>query len=186
MEWYDLATNSLISRLCVVAPRDHAKTECLAVNLTVWKMIYFPGYWAFIFSNTGPQAEKVLERIVDVLIEVTPDVITRPRTWHKGEIWLRNRSRVTVRGSGAAVRGVHPDLIIGDDILDLDNSATHYQREKIKKWWFGTVTNMSKPGTKIVLIGTPQHRMDLLMSLKDNPLYEWRIYPAEYETGEKP
>ena len=52
-------------------------------------------------------------------------------------------------------------------------------REKVKRWWFGTVTNMCKPTSAIIVEGTPQHELDLLMSLKDNPSYTWKRYPAE-------
>ena len=37
---------------------------------------------------------------------------------------------------------------------------------------------MAKPGTGIILEGTVQHELDLLMSLENNPVYVWKRYPA--------
>ena len=94
---------------------------------------------------------------------------------------LRNGFRFMGRGAGASVRGTHPDLIIGDDVLNDANSETNQSREKIKKWWRGTVTNMCKPTSAMILEGTVQHELDLLMGMKDNPSYMMKIYSAEVE-----
>ena len=46
----------------------------------------------------------------------------------------------------------------------------------------GTVTDMCKPTSAIIIEGTPQHELDLIMGfLKDNPSYCWKCYPAEIE-----
>ncbi len=45
---------------------------------------------------------------------------------------------------------------------------------------------MSKPGTRIFLVGTPQHQNDLLMSMRENPTYHWRRYAAEFDLDERP
>ena len=76
---------------------------------------------------------------------------------------------------------------------------THFQRERMSRWWFGTVGGMSHPGTwrslgrsdaaqkvwmqptVVHLVGTPFHQADLLMSMATNPLYHFRRYAAEYE-----
>jgi hypothetical protein len=106
--------------------------------------------------------------------------------WKSTDIVLANGSRITAKGQGVAVRGGHPNLIVADDILDEKNSATEYQRQKLKDWFFATVSNMAKPGTRIIAVGTPQHQTDLLYKyLRENQMYFWRRYVARYKPGEK-
>jgi hypothetical protein len=37
------------------------------------------------------------------------------------------------------------------------------------------------PPTRIMLVGTPFHERDLLMSMRGNPLYRFRRYAAEFD-----
>lgn len=79
---------------------------------------------------------------------------------------------------------------------------TDHQRKATARWWFGTVGGMSHPGTvraigrgqqvqrvrmpptRVHLVGTPFHRQDLLMGMRENPLYEFRRYAAESDPGD--
>lgn len=184
LEWYDLINKVLfgeIARLCVIAPREHAKSEVFAVNTATWCAHYgkYLGInWVYIFCDTQPQSNEILDRIVESVRECYPDYCYRPGRWERRDKIFSNGFRVTVRGAEASVRGAHPDLIIGDDVLSDNNSNSNATREKVKNWWRRTVTNMAKPNSKIIIEGTVQHELDLLMSLEDNPAYVWRRYPA--------
>ena len=186
-EWYDVAQDDKLKRVCILAPREFAKSDIFAVSYPVWKVINNPNYWVYLFSNnTEPQAIDLLARCEKVIMnhypELKPSYGGLGGSWHKTQIVLVNGSRITAKGQGVAVRGGHPDLIIADDILDEDNCLTEYQRRKLKRWFFETVSNMAKPGTKIIVVGTPQHEGDLLYKdLRENPLYFWRRYYARYE-----
>lgn len=78
---------------------------------------------------------------------------------------------VLALGINAGVRGVNlddyrPDLIIIDDVMDDDNSATKEQREKIKDRVLGALKESLSPQTetpdaKMVLLNTPQDFEDL-------------------------
>lgn len=99
-------------------------------------------------------------------------------------------------GAGKAVRGAHPDVIVGDDVLEEGNCMTALQRKRMERWWFGTIGGMTHPGTwrtlgqgkacmppsKVFLVGTPFHRQDLLMNMRTNPMYEFRRHAAEFPT----
>jgi hypothetical protein len=109
-----------------------------------------------------------------------PNFSQNPRKWNQKDKQWRNGGRVSGAGVGGAVRGGHPDLIVLDDILDDKNSQTDYQRKKLQKWFSETVTPMATPSTRILVVGTPQHMLDLLMGfLRNNPQYLWVRYPAE-------
>lgn len=196
-EWSNLAMSK--SRLAVVAPREHAKSETFTVNQVTWRCAYTPGLQAYVFAQTGEQAGKLKARIDQAMWETHPDLIENHVSTNSSHTTFANWSSVTVAGAGKAVRGIHPDLIVGDDVLEEGNCLTHHQRKRIERWWFGTIGGMSHPGTwrtlgrddsaqkvwmeptRVHLVGTPFHAADLLMSMAENPLYHFRRYAAEYE-----
>jgi len=196
-EWAELAMNR--RRLALVAPREHGKSEALSVNATAWRCIYQPGIWSYLFAQTADQAEALLGRIRAVIEEVRPELVEYATTDKTTRLVLGNGSRVDCAGAGKRVRGAHPDVIIGDDVLDDDNTATSTQRRKINRWWFGSVVPMAHPGTmrrlrhpdgttdtvhmpatRVHLVGTPFHAADLLLSMRDNPVWTFRRYAAEF------
>lgn len=194
-EWYRYLVRE--SRLAVVAPRDFAKSQVFTVNATAHRCIYNPGLWTYVFAATLDQAEKIKERIDQTVLQASPDLWHYAQRMSNKETMYSNGSRVTVAGAGKAVRGAHPDIIIGDDVLEEGNCLTAYQRKKTADWWFGTVSNMAHPGTtrthkglriqleptRVFLIGTPFHGQDLLMSMRDNAMYHFRRYAAEFQPG---
>jgi hypothetical protein len=191
-EWCELAQTAV--RLCVVAPREHAKSETFTVNQTAWRCQYAPGMEAYVFGNTGDQA-KVLKSRIDDAVEQTAPWMFPPREQNESMTVFANLSQVKVAGSGKGVRGEHPDLIVGDDVLEETTALTSYQRKKLARWWLGTVGGMAHPGTwrmiggtrrwfgptRVHLVGTPFHQQDLLLAMRDNPLYSFYRYAAEFD-----
>lgn len=78
---------------------------------------------------------------------------------------------VIAYGISSGVRGVNlddyrPDLIINDDLMDDENSATVEQRDKIKNRVFGAIKESlsprsETPDAKMVLLNTPQDFEDI-------------------------
>lgn len=196
-EWYRLGIEA--QRVTVIAPRDHSKSEVFTVNLSSWRSIYRPGTWTYVFAATGDLAKELKSRIDSAISEHRPDLVDGATKKTTQQTVYTNGSRVTVAGAGAAVRGAHPDVIIGDDVLEEESSLTEHQRQKTKRWWLGTVGGMPHPGkfrrvpqlgrvwmnpTQVFLVGTPFHASDLLMGMKTNEVYEYRRYAAEYDPAE--
>lgn len=201
-EWY---THELrIPRLCVVAPRDYAKSEVFSVNSTSWYAQRFPGFHQFIFEDTLDQAKQMLERVVSAVGQAEPWMVEKLYREESTDVIFANYARVQVAGRGKKVRGSHPDRIVGDDVLDEDSTQTAYQRGKVDRWWNGTVAGMAHTGvrrrlgwgrargnvimlyyppTKMRLVGTPFHASDLLMAMKKNPIYRYFRYEAEFQPG---
>src|SRR6266511_2446397 len=169
-EWCDLIAAYL--RLCVIAPRDHAKSE----------------------TFTGDQAEEIKARIDDAMGEVCPELLEGARQRAADRTTFSNGSRVRVGGAGKSVRGGHPDFIIGDDVLEEGSCQSEKQRKRTENWWKATVGGMAHPGTwrrvqgrrvwfpptRVYLVGTPFHQGDLLMRARHNPLWAWFRYEAEF------
>ncbi len=186
-EWCGLINQVLfegLRRLCVIAARDHAKSEVFVVDTITFLAKYgidIGWKWVYLFCDTQDQANDMISRAKASIKECYPGLLNRMIKDDVKEKKLRNGFRFMGRGAGASVRGAHPDLIIGDDVLNDQNCETNQGREKIKRWWFGTVTNMAKPTSAIILEGTVQHELDLLMTMKDSPAYLTKVYPAEIE-----
>ncbi len=191
-EWYDLLLAE--QRLALVAPRDHAKSSCVTVNYSTWRMVHTPGFQVYVFAATAELAAKLLKRVRDTVEQAAPDLLGADVD-NATELWLTNGSRVSCAGTGKSIRGAHPDLIVGDDVLDEDSSLTALQRKRVERWWFGSVSGMAHPGTErivggqrfwfrptqIVIVGTPFHSSDLLSGMRDNPLYAFYRFAAEFD-----
>lgn len=196
-EWSEIAMKAV--RECIVAPREHAKSEVFTINNICWRSIYWPGFWSYAFANIRDQGVELLDRIRSAMWESEPWMMEGAYENTAEQIIFANWSRVSVGGAGKKVRGAHPDLIVGDDVLSDENTWTHYMRKKTERWWFGTVGGMSHPGTiralgkypgapkvwfpatRVILVGTPFHQQDLLMGMRENPLYRFRRYAAEFD-----
>lgn len=200
-EWCELAMTE--TRLCVVAPREHSKTETFTVNATAWRTEHTPGLWTYVFCQTGDQAKGLLERIVNAVEESAPWLLTRADISSQ-RVVFNNGARVDTAGAGKSVRGAHPDIVIGDDVLEESDCLSELQRKRTERWWKGTVSGMAHPGTmrrikpylgakfetrlmpptRVFLVGTPFHEQDLLMNMRRNPLYRFRRYAAEFDPDE--
>lgn len=100
---------------------------------------------------------------------------------------------VLAMGITGQIRGFNPDdfrpdLIIADDLLDEENTATPQQRKKISDLFFGSLLNSlapqsEAPWAKCVLLGTPFHREDLLAEAKKDPQWVSRSFGIFDEKG---
>lgn len=100
---------------------------------------------------------------------------------HEFEIWHETDEapiNIVAMGITGSTRGVNiddyrPDLIILDDVLDKENSATAPQRDSIEQHIYGAIwqslaPRSEAPRAKIVSLATPQHQEDYTVkALKD-------------------
>lgn len=109
--------------------------------------------------------------------------------WTENEIEIKHKlldRPIWVLGIGAdstQVRGINiggedgdwrPDLIICDDILQDENSATDSQRKKMSDLILSAMKNslisrVEKPNAKMIILNTPQHREDFCQEAKKDP-----------------
>jgi len=197
-EWYGLLV--AVRSLVVIAPRDSAKSQCLTINNVAWRCAYSPGFEAVVFAATDDVAKKLKARIDDTIAIATPALIDRCPTKNEHETVLNNGAKITAAGAGKAVRSAHPDLLVGDDVLDEEGCRSHSGRERVNSWWYGTVEGMRHSGqtprrwqgrtytygpTLSVLCGTPFHQDDLLMAAKQNAMVTWRRYASEFQDSDR-
>lgn len=186
-EWCDLFQYEPL--LVLMAPRDHGKTFC-AVCYVLWKAyrhnrdpetgaLYVDRregtYEAVIFSETLEQAGKFFELLQSLFLsntrlfgDIAPDLrMTRGQlrdVWSRRRMRLRNGFEAKIRAFRTSTRGLHPDLLLLDDVLSDQNTLTAYQRNKSWTYFVGTLMPMNAKEIKVV--GTALHYDDLLHRLK--------------------
>lgn len=198
-EWGEMMESEM--RLCILAPRDHGKTWT-ALCFLMWKCwkhnrnsdgklkedMPDGEFQAVLFSNTIDQAQEFFGKM-QVLILANEDLFgdilptgTRgakasiKEAWSGGHIRFRNNADVSIRSFGKSTRGMHPNLIVCDDVLSDTNSATQIMRSKVWKYFVGTIIPMLGPEGQLIVIGTAQHYNDLLHRLRRQDGWKWVKY----------
>jgi len=186
-KWYELAEKH--DRLCLLAPRDHAKS-------TVFNVIY-PILWVCrdrdiriqTISSTHSQAVKFMRAIRDEL-EVNQKLINdfgkfkTDYLWSSHELEVKGSSSkkdptISTTGLHNAKLGNRADLVICDDIIERMDCLTERGRQKARHKFQEVITNyLEEDKGKIIVIGTKQHKADIYHTLKETGEYTYRIYDA--------
>lgn len=138
-----------------------------------------------IVSKTAENARKFLGEIKaqfernELLREIFGELVGRER-WAEDAIivagvkGMKKESTVQTMGVLGAVVSGHYDVIIGDDLVDEDNSRTPYRREQLKTWYYKSLMPTLNPPTdgpgvgQVHLLGTRYHYLDLYGWLLEN------------------
>lgn len=161
-------------RAKIEAPRGSWKTYFFSLAWPLWRMLKNKTEVLFV-SDSEDQARKNL-RLVREAVETKPMLAPmRPSTkelWGTDQISFPNQSYASVMGFGTSKRGTHPDVIINDDIESEHNKM---DRETKNRIYFGVISGMTLPHTKMVTVGTPMEFGDILHQLDSNDAYaKWR------------
>lgn len=161
------------------------------------------------FSDTIQQAGERFETFRgllsaegnrDIFGDILPDfrrgkVATIRSVWAQRRVRLKNGFTAVARGYRTSTRGVHPTIVVLDDVLNDTNTLTKYQRDKTWRYLMATIMPMN--AKQVIVIGTAFHYDDLLHRLKPDkrkaPLvvngrktyFVWRKYRAvNWDTGD--
>ena len=164
-------------RIVILEPRGHAKTTWGNNILLPWLISKNPNLRVGLISNTALQARGFSRGIKNVIEmnEYHHQVFGHNMGTHKWTDieWIVKGSalhgtpylNMYAQGAGGAIISKRFDLILCDDILDEENSATPEQREKIETWFWKTLKPCLAPGGAIVVLGTRWAEGDLYQSL---------------------
>lgn len=115
-------------------------------------------------------------------------------TWASDKIVLANGARVQAFGAKQSLRGAkneednsRPDLAIVDDLEDDDMVLTELSRNKLRRWFDGSVVPALTPNGKIRMVGTPLHPKSLLEEKCRMPNWKFLVIPICYidDSGEE-
>lgn len=193
--------------LALMAPRDHSKTFTSRSYMLwrMWRHNRGPDGVLYndrregkleivLFSSNMEIAQNALfagvqDMILDNL-DLFSDLLppnagsTGNPDWSKSVLRLRNGVVLVPKAIGSATRGLHPDLIIVDDILSDKNSLTALQRGRVWAYLLGTIGPMVGPEGQLIVIGTAQHYEDALHRLRRDKRFVWRKFRAvNWDTG---
>ena len=199
LELYKLlqeASTARQQRIAIAAPRGHAKTTIVSLVYVLWSVLYGKEKFVLLVSATREQAVQLLKAIRDelqtnpLLISDFPECCNppgrkpAPKPWKEHQIVLPNGSAIRALGANQGLRGVkhnqhRPSLIIADDLENTDTANVEEQRDRLRRWFRGTLMKAGQPFTNVVVIGTVLHHHSLLAGLTA-PTSSWttRIYAA--------
>jgi hypothetical protein len=169
-------------RVVLLAPRSHGKTW-LVLSFILWLLWRhgrspvtgerLPGpagtYTVALLSATRPQAGVHMATFKDLLTANAELFGGVPAPGEPGTSWSATRVRLAsgaeliTRAFRTSTRGMHPDMLVCDDILSDANSGSQHQRDLTWEHFVGTLLPMH--ATRVVVIGTAFHRDDLLHRL---------------------
>jgi hypothetical protein len=206
--------------LVLMAPRDHGKSYTTIAYLC-WRayrhnrdpytgelMEDLPEgrFEAVIFSEGLEQAKEFFGKFQSLMLanmHLFEDILPTFKAgraavmrglWSRTRVRLRNRFELSIRAYRTSTRGLHPNLLILDDVLSEKNSMTAYQRGKVWNYFVSTLVPMNPE--QIIVIGTALHYDDLLHRLQPDPSkppivirrrkarFRWVKYKAiDWDTG---
>ena len=189
----------------VAAPRGHAKSTVVSLFYVVWSICYVKENYILFFSSSSRQAVSLMEDIKtafetnEKLIRDFPEVChvgesANRLQWTQQEIVTGNKIKVQALGFEQNMRGLkagksRPTLVIFDDIDGDKNTYTAEAREKLLKWFKGTVRFIGSKRTNMVAVGTLLHPESLLSRfINQNEFQNWDpklIYKAVIENAKR-
>ena len=182
----------------VLEPRGAGKTTILTIGFLPWLIATRPDIRIGLFSQKDKKAEAMSEGIMNI-VSGSPEFIEifgNLRGTHKwtASEWLvkgsphwKTQNRTIVTGGAAQSSGAVSkrfDVLILDDVLDENNTATIDQREKIETWFWKTLKPaQAAEGCAILVIGTRWTEGDLYQQLLEVNKWESLVIPAIIDEG---
>jgi phage terminase large subunit-like protein len=152
----------------VLEPRGAGKTTILTTGFLPWLIATRPDIRIGLFSQKDKKAEAMSDAIMNI-VSGSPEFIevfgnlrgthkwTASEWLVKGSPHFKTKDRTMVTGGAAQSSGAVSkrfDLLLLDDILDENNTATIDQREKTETWFWKTLKPaQAAEGCAILVIG---------------------------------
>jgi hypothetical protein len=174
-EWENIVENN--SRSLIESPRGSWKSYFFALAYPLWKILQGKTE-VLMVSDSEDQARKnlrTMRQAIDNNDALTPMRPSTKELWGTDQVSFPNGSLVTIMGFGTSRRGLHPDIIIPDDI---ESESGKMSREDRNRMYFGVISGMATPKTKIATVGTPLEFGDILQQLSKNEAYKYWRRPA--------
>lgn len=181
-----------------LAPRGFGKSTVGDVDFCITTILRNPNIRIMIGSKTQRQAEAFLKEI-RTHFELNTALIRIFGNWKTGKknVWndreftvnkrtvIKKEATVTALGASGAVISKHFDIIVGDDLVGLENARTERQRANLKEWFYSSLLPTLEPDGDIHILGTRYNPMDLYEDLIKSNNYKVNIQRAIQNVGGK-
>jgi predicted phage terminase large subunit-like protein len=186
-------------KIVVIVPRKHAKSTFITFLYVMISILSRKKRYVLIVSNTKDQAIMFIERIKfylsspiirtlfphldgdiedenieDNFLENTGNI---KQVWSAKKIRLPSGQMVAATGITSSMRGLininyRPDLIIGDDIEDKNNTNTPDLRKKLIHSFYEVIIPMGADDCQYIILGTISTKESLLDILYNNSTWK--------------
>lgn len=165
----------------IAAPREHAKSTVASVIFPLYCICYKKRRFIVLISDTQPQAALQLAAVKEE-IETNDDLrkdfgdLVGDKKWDVNDCRTSTQISIVARGAGQSLRGLRyrmwrPDLVICDDLENEEAVDNPDSREKLIRWFKGTVMNLGKY-CQICVVGTILHYNSFLSELLDESKFK--------------
>lgn len=163
-------------QIVVMSHPDSGKTNQLAVGRVLWELGRNPNLRVMLLYNAEDSAMKTLatiRRYIESSAElhaVFPN-LKRGAVWKDDSIivqrsaYSRDPSVVAVGYNSRRIQGARVDLLIVDDLLDAQVTATEAQRRKLSSWVKNTVFTRLTDDSRVAFLTNAWHPRDLAHEL---------------------
>lgn len=179
-EMLEIIENQDTELAVITAFRGSGKSTLFTTLAPIWSVLGKPkNKFVVIASQTRQQAKqhfsnlkKELEDNDRLKMDLGP-FEDKTEEWGQYGIHIKDYdARIIAVSTGQSIRGIRhgahrPDLIICDDIDDLESVKTSDSRKQTYDWFKGDLIPAGDSETKIMVVGTPLHKDDLLHRLKE-------------------
>ena len=177
--------------VCVVAPRDHAKSSALSMVYILAEVLFRKSDYVILVGSTEDGAAEQLGNIAEELLEnedlirefgvkkflrtATTDVICEMNDGYRFRILARGAEQ---RIRGRLWKGKRPNLLVCDDMEDDEQVQNADRRRKFRVWFFRAAKQALSKSGRIRVHGTILHDDSLLNRLRKNRTWSMQFYSA--------
>jgi predicted phage terminase large subunit-like protein len=182
-ELWDLcSSNEKFIAIC--APRRHSKSTTVTISYGLAACLFRQSKYILIVSDTVSQAVLFLGQIKQIL-EDSEQIhkLFGLQVDEKGLVYEKcteddivikfsdqSQFRISAKGSEQKLRGLlwngtRPDLILIDDALNEELVANKDRRDKLRRWFYGSLIPCRSKSGRVIMVGTPMNLDDPLESL---------------------
>lgn len=196
----DVLSNPDYRKIVITYPRGHGKSTHLSVAYPLWRIAKDHNLRILLVSASEQVSKAFLSEIIGHIERneeyqkfcryVDPSekgVVPRMKNYAKmreswsGDSIVIDREQLSLKdptinavGLLGSILSKRADLIICDDIVNQENSATEAQRLKVIDWIDTTVRPVLIPSGTFMYLGNTWHQDDLVSRLLKNPQYDFR------------
>jgi hypothetical protein len=159
-------------RCILQAPRGHGKSVNVAIRV-LWELGRAPWLRVILVSSTASLGIKLLgmmknniehnedmHRAFPHLAKINFETYDATRVQISGRRGTKKDYSIQSIGVLGSLLGTRADLVILDDVVDLRNSSTPGQRDKIVDWHDTTLAPLLSKDAREWIIGTPWDKYD--------------------------
>lgn len=187
----------------IMLPRGTFKSTISTISLPVWLHWHDPNLRIMIDNESYKNSKKFLsetkgiltnnELLKNIVVDENGEFLLEPNYKIPGgftedSIIYKKRTvpskepSLFCSGVDTAVTGMHPDVIIMDDLVSERNVTTDDQIAKVKQH-YRFAYSLLEPGGILIVIGTRYHMNDLYSDIIEDDTFDVIIRPAIDENG---